>query len=81
MLSFPCFAVALLCTEPLCLRVHVPGRVGECEVVMIVDVRMGTVGVGVEPRTLGEGMGREVGEVERAIVLDAALPGHLSRLQ
>ena len=48
---------------------------------MSVDVRVGTVSVEVEPRALGEGVGREVEEMERGIVVDSALPGHLARLQ
>ena len=47
-----------------------------------VDVRMGTVTVGVEPGATGEGVEREMGEMEKEVMLDsAALPGHLAKLQ
>ena len=75
-------STAVLCMEPLCLRVCVPVRGGEgSEVVMGVDVRTGCVSVGVEPGAVGEGVEREVGEMERGIGLDTPLAGHLSRLQ
>ena len=83
LLIFPWYLsyIAMLCREPLCLRVGVRVRGWHCEVVMSVDVRVGTVSVEVEPRALGEGVGREVEEMERGIVVDSALPGHLARLQ
>ena len=68
--------------EPLCLRVHVPVRGVASEVVIGADVRTGSVGVEVEPRAKGEGVEREVGEMEKAIVqMMSSLPAHLSRLQ
>ncbi|CAI8009476.1 Mediator of RNA polymerase II transcription subunit 14 [Geodia barretti] len=73
---------AVLSSEPLCLRVSVPVRGGHCEVVIGVDVRTGTMGVAVEPGAGGEGVEREVGEMERGIGQPGSyLPGHLSRLQ
>lgn len=77
-----CCVAALLSLEPLCLRVSVPVRGGVSEVVMGVDVRTGVVDVEVEPRASGEGVEREVGELERGIGQDySSVPGHLSRLQ
>lgn len=70
-----------LCEEPLCLRVCVPVKGGECELVMSVDVRTGEVVVGVEPCAVGEGVGRELVELERALASHCNLPSHLSRLQ
>ena len=69
-------------SEPLCLRASVPVRGGLCEVVIGVDVRTGTMGVAVEPGAGGEGVEREVGEMERGIGQPGSyLSGHLSRLQ
>ena len=49
---------------------------------MGVDVRTGSVGVEVEPSAEGEGVKRELGELERGMVKEPlSLPGHLSRLQ
>ena len=72
---------AVLCQDPLCLRVDVRVRGWQCEVVMCVDVRVGTVTVEVEPRASGEGVEREIEEMEKGIVVDSALPSHLARLQ
>ena len=69
--------------EPLCLRVRVPVRGGvDSEVVLGVDVRTGNVGVEVEPAAEGEGVGRELGEMERGILQEpSSLLAHLSRVQ
>ena len=57
-------------------------RGGVCEVVIGVDVRTGSVGVAIEPRAIGEGVEREVGEMEKVIGQSgSSLPNHLSRLQ
>lgn len=74
-------SAVLLCKEPLCLHVCLPVRGGESELVMSVDVRTGEVVVGVEPCAVGEGVGRELAELERALMSDCNLPSHLSRLQ
>lgn len=70
-----------LSKEPLCLRVCVPVRGGECELVMSVDVRTGEVVVGVEPCAVGEGIEKEMAELERAMVSNCNLPNLLGRLQ
>ena len=85
-------SAVLLCSEPLCLRVCVPVREEECEVVMSVDMRTGVVVLGVGSRPGGgekagpgarwEGVGREIGELEKAIASDSHhLASHLGRLQ
>ena len=57
------------------------GKSGGSVVVISVDVRMGTVIADVEPCAVGEGVERELGEMEKEIALDATLSVHLTKIQ